>query len=396
MSEQTDQTARDREWWKAAVVYQIYPRSFADSDGDGIGDLRGILGRLDYLQHLGVDVVWLSPVYSSPQDDNGYDISDYQDIDPTFGTLEDLDALIAGLHERGIKLVMDLVVNHTSDEHPWFVESRSSRDNPKRDWYWWRPARPGHEPGTPGAEPTNWGSFFSGPAWELDRATRRVLPAPVLPQAARPQLGEPRGQARRLRHDAVVARPRRRRLPDGRHQPHLQGGPPRRQPAGRPEHPRHRAGRRLAVLLQRAPGPRVPAGDAPRGAGRAAPDHRRGDTRGDHRRRGALHRPRAAARSTWSSPSSTWAWTWAATGSKWDVAPAAAAPTSRRTSPSGRRGWPTDRLELALLEQPRPAAGGVPLRRRRPSTGSRRPRRCGPCSTCCAARPTSTRVKSSA
>ncbi len=171
MSEQTDQTSRDREWWKAAVVYQIYPRSFADSDGDGIGDLRGILGRLDYLQHLGVDVVWLSPVYSSPQDDNGYDISDYQAIDPTFGTLEDLDALIAGLHERGIKLVMDLVVNHTSDEHPWFVESRSSRDNPKRDWYWWRPARPGHEPGTPGAEPTNWESFFSEPAWELDPAT---------------------------------------------------------------------------------------------------------------------------------------------------------------------------------------------------------------------------------
>jgi len=158
-------------WWKSAVVYQIYPRSFADSDGDGIGDLRGIIGKLDYLAELGVDVLWLSPIYRSPQDDNGYDISDYEDIDATFGTLADLDELIAGLHARGMRIVMDLVVNHTSDEHPWFVESRSSRDNPKRDWYWWRPARPGHEPGTPGAEPTNWTSFFSGPAWEYDAAT---------------------------------------------------------------------------------------------------------------------------------------------------------------------------------------------------------------------------------
>jgi oligo-1,6-glucosidase len=158
-------------WWKTAVVYQIYPRSFADSDADGVGDLRGIAHRLDHLAELGVDVVWLSPVYPSPQDDNGYDISDYQDVDPAFGTLEDFDALLAGLHERGIKLVMDLVVNHTSDEHTWFAESRSSRDSPKRDWYWWRPAREGMNAGDPGAEPTNWGSFFSGPAWELDAQT---------------------------------------------------------------------------------------------------------------------------------------------------------------------------------------------------------------------------------
>jgi oligo-1,6-glucosidase len=171
MSPATPAPARDAEWWKSAVVYQIYPRSFADSDGDGVGDLRGVIGRLDYLQTLGVDVVWLSPVYASPQDDNGYDISDYQDIDPTFGTLADLDELISGLHQRGMRIVMDLVVNHTSDEHPWFVESRSGTDSPKRDWYWWRPARPGHEPGSPGAEPTNWESFFSGPTWELDPTT---------------------------------------------------------------------------------------------------------------------------------------------------------------------------------------------------------------------------------
>ena len=158
-------------WWTSAVVYQVYPRSFQDCDGDGVGDLRGVLSRADYLAELGVDVVWLSPVYRSPQHDNGYDISDYQDIDPLFGTLDDLDQLVAALHERGIKVVMDLVVNHTSHEHRWFTESRSSKDSPKRDWYWWRPARKGMEPGAPRAEPTNWGSLFSGPAWELDEAT---------------------------------------------------------------------------------------------------------------------------------------------------------------------------------------------------------------------------------
>ena len=119
-------------WWKESVVYQIYPRSFCDSNGDGVGDLRGIIGKLDYLQHLGIDVVWLSPVYKSPNDDNGYDISDYQDIMDEFGTLSDWEELLAGMHQRGIKLVMDLVVNHTSDEHPWFVQSRQSRDNPYR------------------------------------------------------------------------------------------------------------------------------------------------------------------------------------------------------------------------------------------------------------------------
>jgi len=151
-------------WWKESVVYQIYPRSFKDSNGDGIGDLRGIIEKLDYLKELGVDVVWLSPVYKSPNDDMGYDISDYQDIMDEFGTLADWEALLKGLHARGIKLVMDLVVNHTSDEHPWFVESRQSKDNPRRDWYYWRP-------GQDGAEPNNWVSFFRGSAWQRDDRT---------------------------------------------------------------------------------------------------------------------------------------------------------------------------------------------------------------------------------
>jgi oligo-1,6-glucosidase len=158
-------------WWAGAVVYQVYPRSFMDSDGDGIGDLGGVLQRLDHLTDLGVDVLWLSPVYPSPQADNGYDISDYQGIDPLFGSLAQLDELIAALHARGMRLLMDLVVNHTSDEHPWFVESRSSPDSPKRDWYWWRAPRGGFAGGDPGAEPTNWQSFFSGPTWEFDEVS---------------------------------------------------------------------------------------------------------------------------------------------------------------------------------------------------------------------------------
>ena len=158
-------------WWQSAVVYQVYPRSFADSTGDGSGDLRGIIQHLDHFTALGVDVVWLSPIYASPHDDNGYDISDYRAIDPLFGTFEEFDELLDGLHTRGIKLVMDLVVNHTSDEHPWFIESASSTHNPKRDWYWWRPPRDGKQPGESGAEPNNWGSAFSGSAWQLEPST---------------------------------------------------------------------------------------------------------------------------------------------------------------------------------------------------------------------------------
>ena len=155
----------EKRWWKESVVYQIYPRSFCDSNGDGIGDLNGITGKLDYLKELGVDVIWLSPVYKSPNDDNGYDISDYQAIMEEFGTMEDFDRMLATAHEKGIKIMMDLVVNHTSDEHKWFIESRKSTDNPYRDYYIWRPAK------EDGSLPNNWGSCFSGPAWEYDKTT---------------------------------------------------------------------------------------------------------------------------------------------------------------------------------------------------------------------------------
>lgn len=151
--------------YKQSVIYQIYPRSFADSNGDGIGDLRGIISKLDYLAELGVDILWLSPVFESPNADNGYDISNYEAIMPEFGTMADFDELLAGAHQRGLKLILDLVVNHSSDEHRWFRESRKSRDNPFRDYYIWKKARPD------GAAPNNWQSFFSGPAWKLDEQT---------------------------------------------------------------------------------------------------------------------------------------------------------------------------------------------------------------------------------
>ena len=148
-------------WWKESVVYQIYPRSFNDSNGDGIGDLKGIMEKLDYLKELGVDVIWLSPVYQSPNDDNGYDISDYQSIMDEFGTMQDFEELLQEIHKRDMKLMMDLVVNHTSDEHEWFRLAKQSKDSPYRDYYYWKP-------GKNGAEPNNWESVFSGSAWEYD------------------------------------------------------------------------------------------------------------------------------------------------------------------------------------------------------------------------------------
>ncbi|TXC90534.1 alpha-glucosidase [Metabacillus litoralis] len=153
-------------WWKEAVAYQVYPRSFMDSNGDGIGDLQGMMSKLDYLKDLGIDVIWICPMYKSPNDDNGYDISDYQDIMDDFGTMGDFDLLLEEVHKRGMKLIIDLVINHTSDEHPWFIESRSSENNPKRDWYIWRDGKDGNEP-------NNWESIFSGSAWQLDEKTNQ-------------------------------------------------------------------------------------------------------------------------------------------------------------------------------------------------------------------------------
>lgn len=153
-------------WWKEAVVYQVYPRSFMDSNGDGIGDLQGMISKLDYIQDLGIDVIWVCPMYKSPNDDNGYDISDYQDIMAEFGTMADFDQLLEEVHERGMKVIIDLVINHTSDEHPWFIESRSSKNNPKRDWYIW-------SDGKDGKEPNNWESIFSGSAWQYDEQTKQ-------------------------------------------------------------------------------------------------------------------------------------------------------------------------------------------------------------------------------
>jgi alpha-glucosidase len=160
-------TAQDHKlaWWQQGIVYQVYPRSFQDTNGDGIGDLRGIIRRLDYLKWLGVKTIWISPVFPSPMVDFGYDISDYEEIDPIFGTLQDFDMLIKAIHERDLKLILDLVPNHTSDQHPWFLESRSSRNNPKRDWYIWK------DPGEDGRFPNNWLSSFGGSAWEWDEKT---------------------------------------------------------------------------------------------------------------------------------------------------------------------------------------------------------------------------------
>lgn len=160
---------KKKQWWKESVVYQIYPRSFNDSNGDGIGDIRGIIEKLDYLKDLGIDVIWVCPIYESPNDDNGYDISDYQDISEEFGTMEDFDELLAEVHKRGMKLIMDLVINHTSDEHEWFIESRSSKNNPYRDYYIWHP---GDEEGN---RPNNWESIFGGSVWEWDEETQEYF-----------------------------------------------------------------------------------------------------------------------------------------------------------------------------------------------------------------------------
>ncbi|WPK27406.1 hypothetical protein PUMCH_004793 [Australozyma saopauloensis] len=156
-------------WWKDASVYQIWPASYKDSNGDGVGDIPGIISTLDYVKNLGIDVIWLSPAYDSPQDDMGYDISDYESVYPKYGTMEDMDQLIKECHDRGMKLILDLVINHTSDQHQWFKESRSSKDDPKRDWYIWK--KPRYDAEGNRQPPNNWGSYFSGSAWKYDEAT---------------------------------------------------------------------------------------------------------------------------------------------------------------------------------------------------------------------------------
>ena len=163
-------------WWQRGIVYQIYPRSFQDTDGDGVGDLRGIVQRLDYLVALGIDAIWLSPIFPSPMADFGYDVACYTTIDPVFGTLEDFDALVAAVHQRGLRIILDYVPNHSSDQHSWFLESRSGRDSAKRDWYMW------HDPAPGGGPPTNWLSHFGGSAWEWDEASGQYYYHSFLPQ----------------------------------------------------------------------------------------------------------------------------------------------------------------------------------------------------------------------
>ena len=159
-------------WWQRGVIYQVYPRSFQDSDADGVGDLKGISGRLDYLVDLGVDAIWISPIFPSPMRDFGYDVTDYCAIHPLFGSLADFDALLEAAHARGLKVILDFVPNHTSDEHPWFQESRSSKLHPRRDWYVWRDAKPD------GSPPNNWESEFGGPAWSFDEASGQYYSTP--------------------------------------------------------------------------------------------------------------------------------------------------------------------------------------------------------------------------
>ena len=200
-----------RTWWRDGVLYQIYPRSYMDTNGDGVGDLRGITARLDHLQWLGVDGIWLDPITTSPNKDWGYDVADYCGVDPALGTLADAEDLVAEAGERGIRVMLDLVPNHSSDQHPWFADAISSRDSKHRDWYVWADPKPD------GSPPNNWVMAFDPRSGvDVRRGERPVLPQPVPVVAARPQLVE-RGRARRVRrHPALLVRPRRGRLPHRR------------------------------------------------------------------------------------------------------------------------------------------------------------------------------------
>ena len=192
-------------WWEQAVIYQIYTRSFYDSDGDGIGDLPGIISKLDYISSLGVDAIWLNPIYPSPQYDFGYDIADYRGIDPQYGAMADFDRLLEEAHGRGIRIIMDIVPSVTSHLHPWFIESRSSRRSPKRDWYIWRDAP------RPGRYPNNWRGVFGGRAWDWDKKTRQILPQ-FAAGAARPELAQPRSRKGGPGSDGILVCQGRRRF----------------------------------------------------------------------------------------------------------------------------------------------------------------------------------------
>ena len=242
-------------WWHGGVFYQIYPRSYADSNGDGVGDLPGIVSKLDHLARLGITGVWLSPVTCSPNRDWGYDVSDYRDIDPAFGTLDDLDALVREAGARGIRILMDLVPNHTSDQHAWFVDALSGRDSAHRDYYVWADPKPD------GGLPNNWVSIFGGPAWQLDEASGQYFLHNFEAAAAGPQLVERGGAARVRRHRALLVGPRRGRVPHRRVQHDDQGQGAARQPAGHRGRPARPAVHGPARRLQHRPprGPRHPA-----------------------------------------------------------------------------------------------------------------------------------------
>ncbi len=265
-------------WWQRGIVYQIYPRSFRDASGDGVGDLAGIREKADYLAWLGIDAVWLSPIYPSPDVDLGYDISDYRNIHPAFGTLEDFDALVAALHEREIKLILDLVPNHTSDQHSWFLESRDP-DSARHDWYVWREGRPD------GSRPNNWVSYFGEPGVALPRSAGQVVPALLRSGAAGPELGQPGGAGSDPRRDAVLARPGRRRVP-GRRAVAPREGP------GAPRQPTEpRLARRAAVATQAAPRPLRGRPGCARPSAFAARGDRRVPRSGHDRGAGPASRP---------------------------------------------------------------------------------------------------------
>src|SRR4051812_46230681 len=182
-------------WWQTGIIYQIYPRSFQDSDHDGVGDLKGIIERLPYLVELGIDAIWLSPIFTSPMADFGYDIADYTGVDPLFGSLADLESLIVAAHRSELKILLDLVPNHTSDQHPWFIESRADRDSPRRDWYPWR------DPDPDGAPPNNWLSEFGGSAWEYDSISEQYYYHTFL--ASQPDLNWRSSAVRTAIHDVM-------------------------------------------------------------------------------------------------------------------------------------------------------------------------------------------------